>query len=326
VRGIDEVGLHVAEIREAARSLRYIPFTRNGIPVEAWVQDTFKVLPDKLLPQHAIPFPQIADPTRVSIQLSRSGCYGWCPYYFVTIRGDGQVTYRGDAYVSIPGIHTSRISQADVSALLDRFRAANFLALKDSYRAGVTDNPTYRLSLNLDGKIKIVEDYVGGWVGMPAAVTELEHAVDKAADSARWVSSSPGTIAAMQEAGIAMKSAQAVRILRAAVDAGDLVTVRSLLAAGTPLHVPESSSQTARERFAPNQDASLPELAVLSDNETHRLDMLETLLASSAVRADRAGLQQALARATESGYADLASLLIGAGADPAARFTGEIAD
>jgi len=144
--------------------------TRNGIPVDAWVQDALSLTASEKMPDRTVPFPKTSDLAGVSIQLRRSGCYGTCPSYSVTIRGDGQVSYRGDRFVSIPGVHTSRIDASEVSTLLDRFRAANFFGLQDRYLASVTDEPSYQLSVRLDGHVKVVLDYVGEWVGMPACL------------------------------------------------------------------------------------------------------------------------------------------------------------
>jgi hypothetical protein len=326
LRPMEKAGVDIAELRNALSNLRYTPFTRNGVPVEAWAQDSFSITEVEDRPSRVVPFPRIADISTVSIRLSRSGCYGSCPAYSVTIHGDGSVVYSGDRFVSIPGSHRARISTADFKVLFERFRAANFLGLKESYTAGVTDNPTYYISLTLPGKTKVVWDYVGGWVGMPAIVTELENAVDSAADSARWVSSSPGTVAAMREAGIAITSPQAARILRAAVDAGDIVTVRALLAAGAPASLEKQPARLDGTAAAQPHDFSLLELGVYSNNTSRELEILQTLLASPAVRADQSGKQRALARAVQHGHVDLARALIAAGADPSARFTGEFAD
>jgi hypothetical protein len=321
--GTEKTDVDPAEFEKALRSLRYTPFVRDGVAVEVWAQDSFSVLEVEDPPARAVAFPRTPDLSAVDLRLSRTGCYGSCPAYSVTIHGDGSVVYAGDHSVSITGTHNARIAVADFATLLERFRKANFLALKDSYRAEVTDQPTYYLSLNLPGKTKVVADYAGGSVGMPAVVTELEDAVDRAADSARWVTSSPQTVAAMREAGIAFRSPQAARILRAAVDAGDSATARALLTAGTPISSDQISAQIGGAGNARPQGLSLLEVAADSDDVPRQLEMLQTLLASAAVRADQAGKQRALGRAVERGHAEFARALIAAGADPAARFTGE---
>jgi hypothetical protein len=309
------------EVQRAAFAIRYVPFMQNGSPVEARVQEVFTLISAEEIPARVVPFPSDADPSRISVQLSRSGCFGSCPSYTVSIGGDGKVTYRGSAYVSISGEHVSQIDGAAVTRLLELFRAANFFALKDQYWASITDVPTYHLSLKIGNRVKTVEDSIGERVGMPTVVTELEAAVDLAADTARWVTSSPSTPEAMRKAGISFNSPEAARILRGAVSVGDVATVRALLDAGTPV-ASLASSAGSRPALSFDQPSteSLLQLAVESAGD--RLQTLQTVLASTDVRADRRGLQQSLARAVESGETDLARALINAGADPTARLGG----
>jgi len=165
------------ELIEAIRKVIYVPFIRNGNPVEAWVQDTVELLSHEdvsLLPRAlqktVSSFPEPNPPINFSIRLSRSGCYGSCPGYSVNIQGDGTVSYKGNWYVSIEGEHISHVSPEAARQLLDRFRTANFFALKNEYRAGVTDNPTYCLELVVGPWKKAISDYVGEWVGMPACL------------------------------------------------------------------------------------------------------------------------------------------------------------
>lgn len=313
-----------SEVRKAALRLRYTPFMRNGLPTEAWVQDTIYVTTAEKHPSPTVPFPQVQDPKEISIQLSRSGCLGSCPSYSIAVRGDGEVVYHGDHFVSIPGTYTSHITDSAVSTLLEKFRAANFPGLENSYRAGITDSPTYSLQLKLGPKTKVVEDHIGAWVGMPAVVTELEDAVDKAADSARWVSSGPGTLAAMEQAGIAINSVQSGQILRTAVLSGDLMTVRSLISAGAPTTAASDNGPEAD--FAEYPNATLAELSVESRDSRNRLQMLKTVLGTPGAQADQTGKQKALAKAVEAGRVDLALVLIQEGADPNARFSGQFAD
>jgi hypothetical protein len=55
------------------------------------------------------------------------------------------------------------------------------------YRESATDNPTYILSISIDGHTKKVVDYIGVSVGMPAVITDLEDAVDTLARTDRWI-------------------------------------------------------------------------------------------------------------------------------------------
>lgn len=298
---------------ESIRKITYRPFLRNGGAVEAWVQDEVEVGTEPaltVLTGAGANFPTLADPTNFSIELSRSGCYGTCPSYSVVVHGDGKIEFRGRGYVAIPGDHQARIEPEAAARLLEHFRAADFFELKDTYRAGVTDNPTYCLELVIGAKKKTVIDYVGTWVGMPTSVNELEDAVDEAAGTDRWVSTGPQTLSAMQEAGIAPNSGQADEILLHAVKDGRAEAVRSLIVAGAPV----------RRQKANQDSASLLTIAsFVRDRESER-EVFNALLENAEVRANQAGMQEALGRVAGDGNVEVARTLIAAGADPTQLF------
>jgi hypothetical protein len=158
----------------------------------------------------AEPFPAVID-EEVTITLQRTACFGSCPDYTVTIDGKGNVrfvTRGGDAPdeaavhrafarddgVLVAGAHSDRIDPQVVRDLVARFRAADFFGLKDVYRAAITDNPTYVLTLDTGTRRKTVVDYVGRKAGMPPVVTELEQAVDAAAGTGRWIDGADGLV------------------------------------------------------------------------------------------------------------------------------------
>jgi hypothetical protein len=123
----------------------------------------------------------------VTITLTRSTCFGFCPAYRVTITEDGQVTYVGERFVNVVGERRATIPRADVARLLRRFDEIDFFQLRDSYRAAVTDLPTYTVTLERDGRRKTVVDYAGVSAGMPRAVRELQDEIDRVANTAQWV-------------------------------------------------------------------------------------------------------------------------------------------
>ena len=146
--------------------------------------------PDRVLAIH-VPFPDISDRSCVHITLDRWGCFGRSPIYTVTISGDGAVVYNGGEYTAVRGVQHSQISPDEVSALIDKFRAADFFSLYAEYRANVTDNPTYFVTFTAAGKKMKVTDYIGLQVGMPYAVAQLENEIDFVSGSARWVTAAP---------------------------------------------------------------------------------------------------------------------------------------
>jgi hypothetical protein len=298
---------------EAIRKITYRPFLRNGVVTEAWVQDEVEVGTESAKPLSSRAggtFPALVQPTDFSIKLSRSGCYGTCPIYFVVVRGDGKIDFHGGRFVAIPGDHPARIAPEAAARLLERFSAADFFQFQDKYVASVTDNPTYCLALAIGTKKKTITDYVGTWVGMPTLVSELEDAVDEAAGTDRWVSTGPRTIAAMQEAGISTNSKQAGEILVYAVKEGKSEAVRSLLAAGAPVKISDAE-HTSR---------SLLTVALYIRDRKSQQEVFKALLENPELRTDKAGVQDALGSAAGDGKVELAQTLIAAGADPAQLF------
>ncbi len=313
------------DLIDAIRKVVYTPFLREGNPTEAWVQDEAELLSREDAGSQVdsarkvpAPFPDPLPPTNFSIHLSRSGCFGSCPSYSVTIQGDGTVRYKGSGSVSIEGEHAAHIKPEAARHLLERFRDANFFGLKSSYHAGVTDLPTYALELQVGTTRKSVSDYAGERVGMPAQVTQLEDAVDETADSARWVTASSETLNAMRDAGISAESKQASAVLGYAVMYGKAEAVRALRAAGVRT-VQESTPDDIAARGGA-QWSLLEEADLHNGNLKGREEVIAALLEDPAIRADKPGLQRALGKAAAQGELAVARMLIAAGADPQALF------
>ena len=174
------------KVKEEVLAWRFEPFTVDGKPVAAKVEEYVDLVPPERLPAaHVIP-PALRPDSKVSITLRRTVCYGRCPAYTVTVSTSG-IVFDGDAYVAAKGKHTAAVDPDAVRKLAARFIAADFYSMDSRYAASVTDNPTYVLSITIDGHKKEVVDYVGQWEGMPAVVVDLENAVDDLAQSLRWI-------------------------------------------------------------------------------------------------------------------------------------------
>lgn len=205
---------------------------------------------------HAEPFPVVTEDD-VTITLQRTACFGSCPDYTVTIDGKGDVRFAtreaegpGAAEVHrafspndgvlISGVHTDRIDPQVVRGLVAKFRAADFFALKDKYVAQITDNPSYVLTLRIGTRSKTVVDYVGEKVGMPASVSALEDAVDRAAGTARWVEGADGLVDYLERTGFdfTTSAARDVALEAALGDVAADTTIIGLLERGAALDSP----------------------------------------------------------------------------------------
>jgi hypothetical protein len=153
-------------VEEEVRQWMFTPFEINGKAVTAAVEEYIDLVPPERLPKVHVPAPALRPDSKVSIELSRSGCFGTCPNYRVTVSSEG-IFFEGGAFVVASGKHTATADPDEVRKLAARFVAADFYSMAPSYRASVTDCPTYLLAISIDGHRKEVEDYVGEWEGMP---------------------------------------------------------------------------------------------------------------------------------------------------------------
>jgi hypothetical protein len=217
-----------------ARAATFEPFMQDGVARRARVVIGVSLLPPAKVPQRHTPFPDTAG-RDVGIRFERTLCFGTCPAYVLEIRGDGLVTYDGQGFVAIEGVHHRTISPEAVAELLEMFRAADFYSLDDDYSASVTDNPTQTITLTIGGQRKTVSDYVGLEAGMPFAVERLEHAIDRIAGVRTWVEGDAATADLLATEGYDFTSPAAGRALRWMAWEGSEDAALDFVARGAPL-------------------------------------------------------------------------------------------
>ncbi len=143
----------------------------------------------------AIPHTDRAD--AVSISLERTGCFGSCPSYVVSLYEDGLVKFEGRDFVARKGVFTKRVLRSAVARVFARAESIRFWELQDKYavaeevkqggetivRLPPTDLPTRYVTVRTATKTKRIEDY---W-GAPPELHELEKLIDTTADVSAWV-------------------------------------------------------------------------------------------------------------------------------------------
>ena len=179
-------------------------------------------------------FPEIRPGQSVTISLSRTACFGACPVYALDIDAKGAVTFNGEKFVAVTGKHRGLIAAEDFTSLVDEFRAADFFALQNAYRAPVTDLPTTTIAIAVGRQRKSVTDYGGSRAGMPASVRALEDRIDALAGTEKWVKGNDQTVAALTAEGWDFETHREanLRLISAMSHDGNLVL--QLLAAGVP--------------------------------------------------------------------------------------------
>jgi Domain of unknown function (DUF6438) len=126
--------------------------------------------------QAAIPF--------VSITLNRTGCFGTCPVYRVTLNVDGAAEYKGTKHVPRIGTFVGRVRFYDFAQLALLAERAGFMSLRERYAGDWTDDETTSLTIRArTGQEKTVEDY--GSFG-PPELWALQRAIDGVVESITW--------------------------------------------------------------------------------------------------------------------------------------------
>jgi ankyrin repeat protein len=296
-------------LQDEVRQWKFIPFEQNGNPVTAEIEEYLDLVPPERLPKTHVDPPVLRPDSKISVSLRRSGCFGTCPSYIVTINRD-RILFEGDFSVVAAGKHIAPVDAIGFQKLAKRFVAADFYSMAPEYRASVTDNPTYILSIDIDGYPKQVEDYVGSWEGMPAVITELENEVDAFAKTNRWIEGSDGLVKTLQAERFNFQSLEAQTLLKQAANRGQSETVRELVAAGVPLD-PLPAPQ-AKKSNLPARSATVG----LLTSASHDLKTLQALLDVGASRNDQNDKDLALAGAAGSGSVEAARALVTYGANP----------
>ncbi len=207
----------------AAKQWTFRPQTFDGHPVQAVGTVQIYYEAPEIPADASVPFPS-APLKDVEIVLERSSCFGSCPDYRVSVRGDGRVRFSSEGDfpgspaeeqrtfgggVLWPGTHEASVDPQAVAKLLGRFRDANFMGLRSAYVSDITDNATYALTLRVGRTTKRVTNYLGRTVGMPKSVSALEDAVDELAQTDRWVAGNVETISLLKHDGFDFRSKKA---------------------------------------------------------------------------------------------------------------------
>ena len=126
------------------------------------------------------------DIKNVVVTLQRSGCFGICPVYNLTIYGNGTVIYEGTKNVDISGIQISNISENKVRQLLSEFKNIDYFSLNETEIAShiVVDVPIFTSSLTVNGKTKTIQHCE---TTEPEELTELEDTIDEIVNSSQWI-------------------------------------------------------------------------------------------------------------------------------------------
>jgi len=307
--GEDKILKFWPELRAEVLRWKFTPFEEDGRAITAKIDEYLDLVPPERFPLIHMLAPTVRPDSAVTITLSRSGCYGTCPSYEVSVSTEG-IVFEGEGFVVASGRHTDTVDPSAVRGLAKKLVAADFYSMNDEYQAGVTDNPTYVLSISIDGHAKKVLDYVGSWVGMPEVISDLEDEIDTFARTERWIEGTDGLVPALQAEGFDFKTFAAQAMLKGAASRGETATVQELLKSGVSLQ-----PQPAPKPKEPYMAIPFDHVGWLNAASSHP-ETLELLIRAGASKDDQSDKNLALANAANSGSLIAVRTLIGYGANP----------
>lgn len=302
-------------VRDEALRWKFTPFEKNGKAVTAEIEEYVDLVPAERFPEKHVAPPVLRPDSQIAITLTRTGCYGTCPWYMVTAGTQG-IVFDGRGFVVASGQHTAKVDVDKVRKLARKFIAADFYSMDPAYRVNGFDMPTFALSIAIDGHEKVVVDYDGQIVGMPSVIADLEDEVDTLAETSRWIEGSDGLVEGLKKEKFDFTSLGAQAMLKAAAQRGKTATVLGLLHAGVPLGEVRAPKANGADMAVPLQNAGW-----LSAAANHP-ETLRVLIAAGASKKDREDKDSALAGAARSGNLESAKALIAYGANPNVDLSG----
>lgn len=104
------------------------------------------------------------------IAISKSPCFGRCPFYDAKIFDNGYALFNGKRDTKNIGLFETTFTKTQLEELLEEAHKINYLSFPDSfYNAGLADFPSTITTVKLNGKTKTIFN------GVPSAPEELKN-------------------------------------------------------------------------------------------------------------------------------------------------------
>ena len=126
---------------------------------------------------------KISGPDISGLTMNRTGCFGKCPEYSISIKRDGSATYVGGRNAAHQGTYTKNIGRETAENLLNQFREHRVDTCAAIYRVRISDLPGIHFAFTINGIEKKVTNAHAG----PSYFEGLALEVDRVATpDASW--------------------------------------------------------------------------------------------------------------------------------------------
>lgn len=115
----------------------------------------------------------------MAITLERTNCKAQCPWYKLSISGNGTADYEGVTNVKVVGYYRTSLSEEKIEQLVSEVQKVDYFSLSDNYTEHViADAPFVLTSVTMGGKTKTINHYTGD-TNAPAKLVEFENSIDE---------------------------------------------------------------------------------------------------------------------------------------------------
>ena len=125
-------------------------------------------------------------PDESFVSLNRTGCFGKCPIYQVTVYASGRVEYAGKGHVCELGPRTALIDSRLAAKLISDLKTAGYFEIDWKPGPLRTDFPTILTRLSTAGNTRTISDDHGD-EGVPRVLRRFEDTIDEVAGTDRWL-------------------------------------------------------------------------------------------------------------------------------------------
>ncbi len=126
----------------------------------------------------------------MTLELSRGPCYGPCPLYRITLRGDGRVQFVGKRpYSRVETTESGMINNDKVALILRTLDGVDFMTLDGRAFVWAFDTPSVAVQVSTGERTKLVVSdagFVGAATGRQARFVEAARKIDAILMSAKW--------------------------------------------------------------------------------------------------------------------------------------------
>jgi hypothetical protein len=110
---------------------------------------------------------------KARIDMQKTGCFGTCPAYSVTVKSNGWVYLNAERYLSRTGKFKKKMTKEETVTLFTAFSESKFFEFSDDYDGKMTDFPTTYVTYKIGKRSKKIRDYYGS----PDELKDLENRV-----------------------------------------------------------------------------------------------------------------------------------------------------